>query len=91
MTDDVRREASELAEQFGRPAVHHSATRFRPQWWNEQLLAWSVSHPSFKTQLFRFVDVFPATRDDVDVLRHLEEYLEEAELPKMLDYTLSPR
>jgi RHH-type proline utilization regulon transcriptional repressor/proline dehydrogenase/delta 1-pyrroline-5-carboxylate dehydrogenase len=89
VTDDVRREASELAEQFGRLAAHHGATRFRPEWWNEQLLAWSVSHPSFKTQLFRFVDVFPATRDDVDVLHHLEEYLEEAKLPKMLDLAVS--
>ena len=35
-----------------------------------------MSHPSFKTQLFRFVDVFPATTDDEDVLRHLREYFD---------------
>ena len=46
------------------------------------MLEWAMSHPSFKTQLFRFVDVFPATTDDADVLRHLEEYFEGADVPK---------
>src|SRR5215213_5190400 len=44
-------------------------------WWSERMLEWAMSHPSFKTQLFRFVDVFPATTDDEDVVRHLDEYL----------------
>src|SRR5205807_6583218 len=44
--------------------------------------------PSFKTQLFRFVDVFPATVDDADVLRHLDEYFEEAEAPRLVDVGL---
>ena len=54
-------------------------------WWSERMLEWAMSHPSFKTQLFRFVDVFPATTSDEDVLRHLDEYFEGADVPKVLD------
>jgi RHH-type proline utilization regulon transcriptional repressor/proline dehydrogenase/delta 1-pyrroline-5-carboxylate dehydrogenase len=57
-------------------------------WWSERMLEWAMSHPSFKTQLFRFVDVFPATTGDDDVVRHLEEYLHGADVPKVLDLGL---
>ncbi|MDQ4097576.1 MAG: L-glutamate gamma-semialdehyde dehydrogenase [Actinomycetota bacterium] len=57
-------------------------------WWSERMLEWAMSHPSFKTQLFRFVDVFPATQNDEDVLRHLDEYFEGADVPKVLDLGL---
>src|SRR5207253_678758 len=57
-------------------------------WWSERMLDWAMSHPSFKTQLFCFVDVFPATVDDSDVLRHLDEYFEGAEAPRLVDVGL---
>ncbi len=58
-------------------------------WWSERMLEWAMSHPSFKTQLFRFVDVFPATTDDDDVVRHLDEYLHGgADVPRLLDLGL---
>jgi len=57
-------------------------------WWSERMLEWAMSHPSFKTQLFRFVDVFPATVDDDDVLRHLDEYFAGADVPRALDLGL---
>ena len=57
--------------------------------WGELMLEFAMSHPSFKTQLFRFVDVFPAVSADGDVLRHLEEYLEEADVPRVVDLGLA--
>ena len=57
-------------------------------WWSEHMLEWAMSHPSFRTELFRFVDVFPATTGDADVLRHLEEYFTGPDVPKMLDLGL---
>ncbi|MGI8806973.1 MAG: proline dehydrogenase family protein [Acidimicrobiales bacterium] len=58
-------------------------------WWNERMLEWAMSHPSFKTQLFRFVDVFPATTGDDDVVRHLDEYLHGGtDVPRALDFGL---
>src|SRR5438477_2100349 len=52
------------------------------------MLEWAMSHPSFKTQLFRFVDVFPATTGDADVLRHLDEYFSSADVPRTFDVGL---
>lgn len=52
------------------------------------MLDWAMSHPEFKTQLFRFVDVFPACRDDDDVTRHLGEYFDGVEVPRALDLGL---
>ena len=49
------------------------------------MLGWAMSHPSFKTQLFRFVDVFPATSGDADVLQHLREYFDDTDAPRLLD------
>ena len=58
-------------------------------WWSERMLEWAMSHPSFKTQLFRFVDVFPATTGDEDVVRHLDEYLHGGtDVPRILDLGL---
>ncbi|MDQ1505300.1 MAG: RHH-type transcriptional regulator, proline utilization regulon repressor / proline dehydrogenase, partial [Actinomycetota bacterium] len=39
---------------------------------------------AFKTQLFRFVDVFPGCRDDDDVMRHLQEYFDGRATPAPL-------
>ncbi|MGH9023451.1 MAG: proline dehydrogenase family protein, partial [Acidimicrobiia bacterium] len=65
-----------------------SSRLFRVAWWSERLLDWSMAHPAFKTQLFRFVDAFPACRDDEDVLRHLREYLGGPEAPGLLPVAL---
>src|SRR4051812_23944806 len=54
-------------------------------WWSDRMLGWAMSHPSFKTQLFRFVDVFPATHSDADVLRHVREYFDGTDVPRVLD------
>jgi len=57
-------------------------------WWSERMLEWAMSHPSFRTELFRFVDVFPATTDDADVLAHLDDYFEGPDVPRVLDLGL---
>ena len=49
------------------------------------MLDWAMSRPAFKTQLFRFVDVFPALDGNEDVARHLAEYFDGVAIPKMLD------
>ena len=54
-------------------------------WFNERIMEWAISHPSFRTELFRFVDVYPATVDDEDVLEHLAEYLGGGSAPRIVD------
>ncbi len=78
----LARRLADLGSHGGKAPVVQSS------WWSERMLEWAMSHPSFKTQLFRFVDVFPATVDDEDVLRHLDEYFAGADVPKALDLGL---
>ena len=40
------------------------------------MMDWAMSRPDFKTQLFRFVDVFPALDGNDDIARHLAEYFD---------------
>jgi RHH-type proline utilization regulon transcriptional repressor/proline dehydrogenase/delta 1-pyrroline-5-carboxylate dehydrogenase len=48
------------------------------EWWDDRLMNLTLSDPELKVQLFRFIDVMPALRDDESVRRHLDEYLAEA-------------
>jgi RHH-type proline utilization regulon transcriptional repressor/proline dehydrogenase/delta 1-pyrroline-5-carboxylate dehydrogenase len=52
----------------------------------DRMMDWAMSRPAFKTELFRFVDTFPAMEGDDDVLRHVSEYFEGAEVPRLLDF-----
>src|SRR3989440_13020103 len=78
-------EVQALARRIAEGGGREHARVYRMSWWADRMLEWAMRHPEFKTQLFRFVDVFPACRDDEDVLRHLEEYFEGIEVPKALD------
>ena len=50
-----------------------------------RILARTMADPAFKTQLFRFVDVYPSIRDSGDLLRHLRDYLGNVDVPRPLD------
>ena len=52
------------------------------------MLEWAFTHPEFKTQLFRFVDVFPSCRDAADVLRHMSEYFDGVPVPRAVELGL---
>jgi RHH-type proline utilization regulon transcriptional repressor/proline dehydrogenase/delta 1-pyrroline-5-carboxylate dehydrogenase len=78
-------EVASLAARIAELGAGEQAQVFRMSWWNDRMLGWAMSHPSFKTQLFRFVDVFPATHGDADVLRHVREYFDGPDVPRALD------
>jgi len=54
--------------------------------WDDKLLAWAMSNPGLRVQLFRFIDTLPALRSKPEIARHLQEYLsdESVELPDAL-------
>ena len=54
--------------------------------WDDKILAWAMSNPGLRVQLFRFIDCLPALRSKAEIARHLQEYLtaEEVELPNAL-------
>jgi RHH-type proline utilization regulon transcriptional repressor/proline dehydrogenase/delta 1-pyrroline-5-carboxylate dehydrogenase len=78
-------EVTALARRIAELGLDEKAGVFRMSWWADRMLGYAMSHPSFKTQLFRFVDVFPATTGDADVLRHIDEYFEGGDVPRLLD------
>src|SRR5438094_985564 len=84
MLDAFERDVQAIARRITEAAGSEQPRVYHLGWWSERLLEWAMAHPRFKTQLFRFVDVFPACHDDADVLRHLEEYFDGVEMPRAL-------
>src|SRR5437763_17201331 len=84
-SSDLDTQVTDFARRIAELGGDENAGVYRMSWWSERMLGWAMSHPSFKTQLFRFVDVFPATTDDEDVLRHLREYFEAGDAPRLVD------
>src|SRR5690242_12839487 len=76
---------SALARSIAELGTGERSKVFRMSWWSERMLDWAMARPDFKTQLFRFVDVFPALDGNDDVARHVAEYFEGVDAPKLLD------
>lgn len=70
LEEAVRRIGGELAKlsSGSRP------TLFERRWWTQSAINWAMQDPSFKTQLFRFIDVLPVIADDQRVVTLAEEY-----------------
>lgn len=81
----VERDTQRLARQLAELSAGQRSRVYHLSWWDERLLDWAMSSPTFKTQLFRFVDVFPATDGYRDVVRHLREYVELADAPRTVE------
>lgn len=63
---------------------------FNAHYWHGRLLEWVMKDPTFKVDLFRFVDVLPALHTTEQVAQHVREYLlkDGRELPGMLTAAL---
>jgi RHH-type proline utilization regulon transcriptional repressor/proline dehydrogenase/delta 1-pyrroline-5-carboxylate dehydrogenase len=85
MEAEFERDVQSLARRIAEAGASERARVYHLTWWTDRLLDWAMDHPDFKTQLFRFVDVFPACVDDRDVARHLEEYFSGIDVPTALE------
>jgi len=81
----VERDTQTLARRIAELGTGRRSKVFRMSWWSDRMMDWAMSRPAFKTQLFRFVDVFPALEDREDIARHLAEYFDGVDVPKALD------
>ena len=81
----VERDTQALARRIATLGDGEHSKVFRMSWWSDRMMDWAMSRPAFKTQLFRFVDVFPALDDREDIARHLAEYFDGVDVPKALD------
>lgn len=63
---------------------------FDKQYWMGRIMDWVMKDPSFKVDLFRFVDVLPVLNHKDQVAKHVEEYLlrENRELPMVMQAAL---
>ena len=52
-------------------------------WWYKKMLSWTMRHPTFKTNLFRFVDVLPSLSRPEQILAYFKEYLKDQDLGLM--------
>lgn len=63
---------------------------FSKDFWYGRIMEWSMKNESFKTRMFRFVDVLPTLTDNNDVASHLKEYFTEGgeEMPSVFNVGL---
>jgi RHH-type proline utilization regulon transcriptional repressor/proline dehydrogenase/delta 1-pyrroline-5-carboxylate dehydrogenase len=85
---EFEREVASLARRIAEAGASVPTRIYHLSFLTDRLLARAMQYPEFKTQLFRFIDVFPACTDDADVLRHLEEYFEGVDVPGALELGL---
>ena len=85
MTRSLEGAVSGIARQLAELGAGERSKVFRMSWWSERMLDWAMARPEFKTQLFRFVDVFPALAGNEDVAGHLAEYFDGIAVPRVLD------
>ena len=63
---------------------------FNSEYWQGQVLEWVMKDPSFKVDMFRFVDVLPVCETTDQISKHIKEYLlrDNRDLPELMEITL---
>lgn len=67
-----------------------SPSIFKRDYWNGQIMEWSMKMPDFKVEMFRFVDVLPVLNDSTEVAKHIQEYFcrDDQDFPAALQWGL---
>lgn len=68
---DIEAVGHEIFERMAR----HSEPHWDSRHFYAALMAYAMRDPALKTQLFRFVDLFPTLKTNADIVRYLREYL----------------
>jgi len=82
---DLEHDTQVLARRIAELGEGERSRVFRMSWWSDRMMDWAMARPAFKTQLFRFVDVFPALAGNDDIAGHLEQYFDGVDVPRALD------
>lgn len=69
----IGKKVFELSSQF-------DSNFFDKGYWSGKMMDWSMNYPSFKIEMFRFVDVLPSLHDADAVAEHIREYFLRPEL-----------
>ncbi len=84
---DLQQRTLEIGGRLLASARKHRKGLFSAGFWSDQLVSWTMKDPSFRTQLFRFIDVFPMLRSPEQIHDYLADYLSQpgVTLPTGLD------
>ena len=84
---DLQQRTLEIGGRLLAGARKHRKGLFSAGFWSDQLVSWTMKDPSFRTQLFRFIDVFPMLRSPEQIHDYLSDYLSQpgVTLPAGLD------
>ena len=63
-----------IGQQLAQLSAGRTPTVFDSRWWSQSVINLAMKDPTFKVQLFQFIDVLPAVASDQAVVRLAEEY-----------------
>ncbi len=66
-----------IGNELARLSADRTPTLFERRWWSQAAINLAVHDPSFKTQLFRFIDMLPSVTNDARVVDLADEYFGE--------------
>ena len=66
-----------IGAQLAGLSAGHAPALFDSRWWSQATLNLAMKDPVFKAQLFRFIDVLPALKQDAQVIHMAREYFGE--------------
>jgi RHH-type proline utilization regulon transcriptional repressor/proline dehydrogenase/delta 1-pyrroline-5-carboxylate dehydrogenase len=87
---DVEQRTLEIGGKLLAASRTHRKGLFSAGFWSDQLVAWTMKDSGFRTQLFRFIDVFPMLHTPEQIHDYLTDYLTQPgmTLPAGLDLGL---
>lgn len=87
---DFQREIEEKGRTIFANMEEDTGSIFKKERWYGRIMDWSMKNQTFKTQMFRFVDVLPYLKSSSEVARHLREYFAEGgeDLPSVFNFGL---
>ena len=77
LPSDIEPAVRRIGEDLARLSGHRTPTLFERRWWSQAAINLAVQDPTFKTQLFRFIDMLPSVGDDERVVALADEYFGE--------------
>ncbi len=85
--NELQQRTLEIGGRLLAAARRHRKGFFSAGFWSDQLMAWTMKDAAFRTQLFRFIDVFPMLRSPEQIHDYLSDYLSQpgVSLPAGLD------
>ena len=85
---DFQKQVEQKGSEIFKLMQSHNTSVLDKDWWYERIMQWSMKNESFKTQMFRFVDVLPVLTTDNEVVSYFKEYLSQKDgsLPSIFNF-----